>query len=213
MKEKIAIIALALLSGTQAHALNDGFNFGTCSGSGSFEQQIHQYKDYEDAAIVGEISAGIQGLQVNLTSDKDVDIRLYANEDKIVHWPYGILRKSYEETKAYSDVMVTYSGYNGVNGELGHEFIRVEGSIPTVMTMKAFGYRSGFATVNYSWTGKDGCNDSGTGTGTFTQEIKKDQIVIVGSIPADINNLYVSLTSDKDLDIQLYGADGTAIIK
>ena len=199
--------------GTQAYALNDGFNFGECSGSGSFEQQINHYGgDYENAITVGEIPAGIQGLHISLESPKDVDIRLYAGEDKIVHWPYGILHKAYEEIKPYQDVMVTYSGYNGVDGQKGHEFIDVEGTVPTDMTMKAFGYKAGFSTVNYSWTGKEGCTDGGTGEGAFTQEIRKEEIVTVGEIPSGIDNLYVALSSDKDLDIQLYGADGTAII-
>ena len=199
---------------TQVSALNDGFDFTGCSGSGTFEQQINYYDgDFENAITVGEIPQGIQGLRITLESPEDVDIRLYSeNGDRIVHWPYGILRKAYQETKPYRDVMVTYSGYNGVNGQKGHEFIEVNGTTPTAMTMKAFGYRAGFATVYYSWTGKEGCSSSGTGEGNFTQEIKKDEIVTVGMIPENILNLYVSLRSDKDLDIQLYGEDGTAII-
>ena len=135
------------------------FNFGECQGSGIFEQEIIYYAgDYENVATVGEIPAGIKGLKISLTSDKDVDIRLYGeNGDRIVHWPYGILRRSTQETKPYQGVKVTYSGYNGVGGEKGHESIEVNGTTPVVLTMKAFGYKAGYATVNYSWTGKEGC--------------------------------------------------------
>lgn len=66
---------------------------------------------------------------------------------------------------------MTYSGYNGVDGKKGHEFIEVEGTTPTILTMKAFGYQAGYATVNYSWTGKEGCTPTTSGTGTFEQTI------------------------------------------
>jgi len=191
-----------------------GFDFKTCSGSGTFEQQINHYHgNYENAITIGTIPKGIQGLKINLISDKDVDIRLYAeNGDKIVHWPQGILNKSYLETKPYKNINITYSGYNGINGEKGDELIEVNGTLPTTMIMKAFGYQAGYATVNYSWTGKEGCKSTQNGSGTFTQKIFKNKTNLVGTIPTGIENLNIKLTSDKDLDIQLYGKDGTAIV-
>jgi len=210
MRKKLLLAASLVV--TNAYALNDGFNFDECSGSGSFQQQINHYMgDYENVITVGEIPAGIQDLNITLTSDKDVDIRLYAGEDRIVHWPYGLLNGSKEESTEYQGVEVRYSGYNGTEGEKGHEFIEINGSTPTAMTMKAFGYKEGFATVNYSWSGKDGCT-SDEGEGNFTQSLNKDAISMVGAIPAGIGEFVVSLKSDKDLDIQLYGEDGTAIV-
>lgn len=208
MKKILLLIALLI---TQ---INANFVFSECSGSGTFEQEIEYYGDsYENAVTVGTIPAGIEGLRVELISDKDVDIRLYgANNEKIVHWPYGLLRKSYLETKLYQDVNVTYSGYNGVDLNKGHEFIEVNGSTPEEMTMKAFGYRSGYATVNYSWTGKEGCTSEPNGTGTFQQTILDKETTLVGTIPPNINNVKINLTSETDIDIQLYGADGTPII-
>jgi len=208
--KRIILSTSLLCSGT----LWAGFNFGECSGSGTFAQHINAYgTDKENAVTVGTIPKGIQGLEVNLTSEADVDIRLYAdNGDKIVHWPSGILKKAQKETKSYKDTKVTYSGYNGVNGKRGHEFIKVEGSTPSLLTMKAFGYNEGDATVNYSWTGKDGCSNTDSGKGHFTQKIPNKAIAVVGEIPANIENLEVSLKSNKDIDIQLYGVDGTAII-
>ncbi len=201
-----------LLINTPVFALNDGFNFDTCSGSGTFEQQINYYNgDKENAITVGEIPAGIEGLKIFLVSDKDVDIRLYAGNDKIVHWPSGLLNGPREQSVEFGGANITYSGYNGVKGKKGHEFIEVTGIISTAMTMKAFGYRAGYATVDYSWTGKEGCDDT-QGAGTFKQQIKNQEIVKVGDIPAGIEDLSVSLKSDKDLDIQLYGEDDTAII-
>ncbi|CAA6801621.1 MAG: Unknown protein [uncultured Sulfurovum sp.] len=54
------------------------FNFGECSGSGTFEQEIEHYNnDYENSVTVGSIPEGIQGLDIKLISENDVDIRLY----------------------------------------------------------------------------------------------------------------------------------------
>jgi len=205
------ILLTLLLLTVQATA---NFNFGECSGSGTFEQQIvHYADDYENTTIVGTIPQGIEGLRIELTSDKDVDIRLYGeNEDKIVHWPYGIHNQPMEKTKPYQDVNVTYSGYNGTDNNKGHEFITVEGTTPTAMTMKAFGYHSGYATANYSWSGKENCTQDANGTGNFIQILEQNSTSLVGTIPPNINNVEIQLTSDKDLDIQLYGADGTAIV-
>jgi len=191
-----------------------GFDFKTCSGSGTFEQQINHYHGhYENAITVGTIPKGIKGLQINLISDKDVDIRLYAeNGDKIVHWPHGILNKSYLETKPYKKTNITYSGYNGVAGKQGHEFIEINGTLSTAMTMKAFGYKAGYARVNYSWKGKEGCKSNQNGSGFFTQKILENKTNLVGTIPAGIENLHIKLTSEKDVDVQLYGEDGTAIV-
>ncbi|CAA6801210.1 MAG: odd Oz/ten-m homolog 4 [uncultured Sulfurovum sp.] len=193
--------------------LQASFNFGSCSGSGTFEQQIIYYnKNYEQTALVGTIPQGIQGLRISLVSEKDVDIRLYGeNEDRIVHWPYGLHFEATQTTKPYKDVNVTYSGYNGVGGKKGHEFIEVDGATPTVMTMKAFGYQAGYATVNYSWTGKVGCTQNPSGTGSFTQTLEQNATSLVGTIPPNVDNVKINLTSETDLDIQLYGADGTAI--
>jgi len=75
--------------------------------------------------------------------------------------------------------------------------------------MKAFGYKSGYAEVKYSWAGKVNCEEgsstpSASGSGDFEQAIVEDDIVTIGDIPPKVNNLYITLTSDKDVDIQLY---------
>ena len=205
---KLLLLLIILISNISA-----GFNFGECSGSGTFEQQINKFNSFEDAITVGEIPKGIQGLHIELNSDNDVDIRLYAyNGDKIVHWPNGILNGPNKESTKYKEHLVTYSGYNGTDGKKGYEYIDVEGSTPTTFIMKAFGYKAGFATVNYSWSGKDNCSGSESGTGHFKQPILQKAINLVGTIPPHIKDVYIKLTSTKDLDIQLYSASGEAII-
>ena len=191
-----------------------GFEFGECSGSGTFEQPIAHYQgDYERTTSVGIIPKGIKGLQVELISPEDVDIRLYGeNKDKIVHWPSGLLHTSSKESKTYKDVVVEYSGFNGLNGKRGYEYIKIEQEIPIAMEMKAFGYRAGKATVNYSWTGKKGCTPSQNGSGKFTQKIAQKEITLVGTIPPNISDVMIDLSSSKDIDIQLYAKDGTPIV-
>jgi len=60
------IIALVLFS-SSAWA---GFNFGECSGSGTFKQEIHEFKNYEDAVTVGVIPAGLKVYVLNLQATK-----------------------------------------------------------------------------------------------------------------------------------------------
>lgn len=210
MKKRIIISTVLSLTTLWA-----GFDFGECSGSATFKQQINHYNgDYEKVVEVGTIPQGIIGLRVELISDKDVDIRLYGdNSDKIVHWPYGLLHGSRDEKAMYKDVNITYSGYNGVDGEKGHEYIEVEGSTPTNMTMKAFGYKAGFATVNYSWIGKVECEVTAQGSASFQQDLEQNATAFVGVIPAGIKNLMIELSSSDDIDIQLYTQEGTPLVK
>lgn len=197
---------------------NAGFDFGGdgegCDGgSGSFEQQINHYGgDYEKSITVGPIQKGLKDVSISLKSDKDVDIRLYdVNGKKIVHWPNGILSNSKKESKVYNGVTVEYSGYNGDGSGVGHEYIKISGTTKNDFIMKAFGYQAGYAKVDYSWTGKENCSGGGSpsssGNGDFEKQIIKNAIVEVGPIPPGVNNLYISLKSDKDLDIQLYDKD------
>lgn len=211
---------LALIN--NLYALNDGFDFGSvgdCSGgNGNFKQSIENYGgDYEKVVKVGDIPIGLKDLKISLTSDKDVDIRLYAeNGTKIIHWPYGQLNGANKKSTTYNGVTIEYSGYNGVNGKLGNEYIIISGTTKNSFEMKAFGYKAGFAEVKYSWAGKEGCSSTpkDSGNGDFKQEIKHQSIIKVGDIPKGVNNLLIKLKSDKDLDIQLYDkADGQAIVK
>jgi hypothetical protein len=68
--------------------------------------------------------------------------------------------------------------------------------------MKAFGYAAGDAVVTYSWAEMPNCIDQGSGS--FTQSIERNSVVEVGAIPQGKQNLRITLTSDKDVDIQLY---------
>ena len=207
MKKTMLYLAM---SGT----LFAGFNFDECAGSGSFEQEIISYQGhYEQVVDVGEIPKGIQGLHIELSSEKDVDIRLYGEQDeKIVHWPEGILNQSSLVSRFYKKNKITYSGYNGNGVNKGYEFISVQGSTPSILKMKAFGYEAGYAVVKYSWTGKDNCTPKSKGKGAFNQNIHQHVSTTVGEIPKGISNLSVTLNAANDIDMQLFSASGKAIV-
>jgi len=216
---KNVLLATLLLSG-----LHGGFDFGGDSGGceggdGFFQQRIEYWNnDPENAVTVGTIPKDLQDIYISLESNEDVDIRLYsADGEKIVHWPDGILNGVGYGSTVYNGVTIEYSGYNGDGTGRGHEYIKITGTTQNDFVMKAFGYKSGFAEVKYSWAGKANCDSGGTpsasGSGDFEQQILKSDTVEVGDIPPKINNLYITLTSEEDVDIQLYDKDdGTKII-
>jgi len=143
------------------------------SGQGSFQQQILQNSTIK----VGDIPAGINNLNISLESQEDVDIQLFdADTGKaIVAWPNGLLHGSTVDSINYEGMEIEWSGYNGDGVNLGHEYISITGETTKNLTMKAFGYQSGIAVVNYNWGEPD---DSGDGNPTEGEEaIIKSQIL------------------------------------
>jgi len=186
-----------------------GGDAGNCSGSGKFQQQIKN----NDIVEVGEIPLGKEGVSIKLTSDNDVDIQLYdkSTGEKIIVWPNGILSGAGKQTTNYEGINIEWSGYNGDGTNYGHEYINISGTTNRTLIMKAFGYKAGFANVDYLWTGTQGCTEGSStaanGSGTFQQQILHQATVTVGDIPTDIDELSIQLISDNDVDIQLYDKD------
>lgn len=128
------------------------------SGSGSFQQYIEK-----DAVVeVGELVEGLTDVTVYLRSDSDVDIQLADTQygNKIVHWPNGILSGANKESTTYAGLTIEYSGYNGDGTGLGHEYIKITGTLDRSYTLSAFGYGAGYATVDYSWGAGSGASSS-----------------------------------------------------
>lgn len=210
-----AILSIFLCPSMSYAGFDWGGSGGSCSGSGDFKQQIIN----KAIVTVGDIPSGKEGVYIKLTSTKDVDVQLYdkSTGEKIVHWPDGILRGAGKENTNYKGVSIEWSGYNGDGSGKGHEYIKISGTTNRTLVMKAYGYNAGFANIDYSWTGTQGCTEGGgtseSGSGTFQQQILNKAIVTVGDIPTGINNLSIQLKSSKDVDIQLYDKDdGTKII-
>ena len=122
-----------------------GFDWGSAceDGKGTFAQPIAS----QDTVTVGSIPVDRAGVRIDLTSPKDVDIQLINEETgfEIVAWPNGDLNLSDEDCTMHHGIKICYSGYNGVGGEHGHEWIEVRGTTNRALVMKAFGYAAGDA--------------------------------------------------------------------
>ena len=199
----ILSLALAAMIPASAFAGFDWGGNGACDGSGSFQQQISQ----GGVATVGDIPVGKEGVYIKLLSDEDVDIQLFDSESgaKLVEWPDGTLNGATSESMSHYGMSIEYSGYNGDGTGLGHEYIKITGATSRLLTMKAYGYAAGYATVDYSWTGTEGCSTgpADSGAGSFEQYIEKDAVVEVGELVEGLSDVTVYLRSDEDVDIQL----------
>lgn len=218
MKNYVKVLTIAVVASTVPSVTYAGFDWGengeSCSGTGNFKQQILS----NAITTVGEIPSGKKGVYIKLTSDKDVDVQLYdkSTGEKIAHWPDGIMRGAGKQNISYNGVSVEWSGYNGDGTGKGHEYIKISGTTNRALIMKAYGFQAGFANIDYSWSGTQGCTEGGTsksGSGKFQQQILDKAIITVGDIPIGIDDLFIELKSSKDVDIQLYDKDnGTKIV-
>ena len=125
-------------------------------GDGAFTTQTEQ----QAAIVVGEIPAGLSGVEISLESTNDVDLQLYDKETNatIIGWPDGILSLPSMQTADYQGVSIVYSGYNGDQTATGKgtEYIRILDTTNRPLIMKVYGYTAGSAVVNYSWTSAGG---------------------------------------------------------
>ena len=204
------LVGMMILAGS-AHA---GFDWGqadsNCSGHGTMENFVAHYA----TTPIGDIPAGKQDVFIKLTSDQDLDIRLSdkTTGTKIVHWPDGILSGHDCQSIQYQGMNIEWSGHAGDATHYGHEYIRITGEVTRPLTMNAFGYRPGYATVTYSWGGDETCTDAvssegESGSGSFEQRIPYDDTVEVGRLAPGLNNVYIELDCEEDVDIQLYDGD------
>merc|ERR1712188_193234 len=129
-------------------------------GKGNFEKKLKQGK----RAKVGIIPAKQNNVEVTLKTKKDVDLEEWgpqgkiaivawdcANHNKIHKTPTKCLDTSYKKSIKYAGATIEYSGYNGQNGNLGHEYIKIKGKSAEALTIQAYAYRAGTAKVDYSW--------------------------------------------------------------
>eukprot|EP00966_Prymnesium_polylepis_P208511 4830794-Prymnesium_polylepis.1 len=196
--------------------------------------------------IVGTIPPGKYAVQILLDSATDVDVQLFDGDEPLISWcekkpktrslqvsrGCGLLPSDPDtatgEKVAFRGMVITYSGYGGVVGASGanpgKEFITIQGKTSTTLTMKAFAFEAGAATVTYKWgrTQTGCCMGVAACPGSFTSSVARNAYVTIGSIPTGKKDLYVRLTARADVDVQLYdvganatatfGADGRAVI-
>lgn len=127
-------------------------------GDGAFQQYIPQ----NAIETIGDIPMGKVGIEIELDAGggNDLDIQLVDAIDgtEIVAWPDGLMNGPTQDTITYHGMTITWSGYNGLNGNWGNESIVIEGAVNRPLTMRAFGFQSGDADVVYSWG--DGVGDT-----------------------------------------------------
>ncbi|PKB71592.1 MAG: hypothetical protein BZY87_04910 [SAR202 cluster bacterium Io17-Chloro-G6] len=121
------------------------------SGSATFSKLVPQH----DRSVIGTIPAGVDSLRIDLTSANDLDIELWDEKALVVGWQVDG-RKSliYSNTPVsglYNGVRIAWSGWDGVNGQKGDEYIRISGTTQNSFVMKVFGYQGGRVDVVYSW--------------------------------------------------------------
>jgi hypothetical protein len=119
---------------------------------------------------VGEIPIGKGSVYIQLSSVEDVDIQVYDLDDTnefsegkaIVAWcpsqncNKGVISSAGPVARIYPEGSpdartYTYSGYNGLGGSKGFEFIGIDGVTSRRLLMRAYGYRAGEAVVTYSY--------------------------------------------------------------
>lgn len=201
---KLKLLTLGICA-TLASIASADFDWGSdCSaGQGQFEQEIAE----RDAVKIGEIPANKANVVIDLASAEDVDLQLFdkATGKAIIAWPEGLISSDDAAKTSYHGVTYEYSGYNGIGGNLGNEFIRISGVTNRVLVLKAFGYAAGNAVVEYGFEPTDTCNEKGSGS--FTQPMSKQEIVEIGEIARGKANVDIYLSSDSDLDVQLFAGD------
>merc|ERR1711959_648065 len=129
-------------------------------GKGNFEKKLKRGK----RAKVGIIPANQNNVKETLKTKKDVDLEVWGPQGKIaiVAWncashnkihktPTKCLDTSYKKSIKYAGAIIEYSGYNGQNGSLGHEYVKIKGKSAEPLTIQAYAYRAGTAKVDYSW--------------------------------------------------------------
>ncbi len=123
----------------------------TCNevGDGVFSQ----YVPYSDSIVVGEIPTDKVNVTIELDSNsgQDIDVRLFAGDTALVAWPDGLMSGAGPQELTYNGMTISYSGYNGIDGDWGNERIEISGLVTEALRMEAFGYQAGDAQVTYSW--------------------------------------------------------------
>ena len=128
-----------------------------------------------------------------------------------------------KESTVYKGMTISYSGYYGVNGKMGFEYIRLEGEVLTPLIMKAFAFEAGNAKVTYEWgytrtpccLGILPCWDEKKeppAPFSFSSSVAKDASVDIGTILVGKKDLKVTLTSPVDVDVTLYDKSDVALV-
>ncbi|MBC8281532.1 MAG: hypothetical protein H8E48_12155, partial [Chloroflexi bacterium] len=185
--------------------------FGKSGGSQSGSGQFAKFVPEGDRTLIGKIPVGITNLSINLTAAADLDIELWDGDVFVVGWEAGggraLIHSDREVTEDYNDVTITWTGWNGADGNLGNEAITISGTTKNTFVMKVFGYEGGSVKVDYSWEGTYVLVPAASGAGKFYKAVPQNGRIVIGTIPAGVDNLNIDLVAAKDLDIELWDGE------
>ena len=169
----------------------------------------------QETLVLGVIPAGLYELQIFLESASDIDLQLIDAVDETllvldgVHPanPNGILSSSGYECADYLGLEYCYSGYFGVDGNPGHEFITVSGITNRPLRFQVFGFQGGTGTVEYVYQDLASCGSS------FEVPVQALETVQLGDVPLCIEDLRIEVASSAEFDLQLIDeTDGTVLV-
>ena len=179
------------------------------------------FLDQGSTYLVGTIPAGAEDVYIDLSSDTDLDLQLWDGDTPLVGWDIGaLLSDEDEDTIWYEGVEITYSGYDGDGTGSGEEFIIIHGVVPDDFEIVVSGFEAGAGEVG--WTANtiptdtpsrdtDDESPSSSTENVVEFSVGEEDTQMIGTIPAGTEYVYIDLSSNSDIDLQLW--DGaTALV-
>jgi hypothetical protein len=128
---------------------------GTAACTSSFVKTVSA----GEVTTLGDIPAGVSRLEIYITTTgADLDIQLFDKGNggnAIIGYgmnaPNGMGDNIQYMKGDYRGRTYHYSGFNGVDGMFGNEFVKIDGVTNTELTMKVLGFTSGEGTITYSY--------------------------------------------------------------
>lgn len=126
------------------------FNFGTkcAAGDGEFTQFVKK----DEAVVVGQIPVDKNNIRLKLNAVQDVDLQLWdleaipsalpiiGYEDLLtIKQGESLMSESFAQAQTYEGVEYKWSGFDGVDGQKGNEFIDIIGLTNRRLEMRAYG--------------------------------------------------------------------------
>lgn len=102
-----------------------------------------------------ELPTGAGSIRIDLSAGSDLDIQLFDSRGTVVGYPSGQIGTAGAFEGRYRDLTIRYSGYNGVAGDAGREYLEIEGSLPESMIVAMYGYRAGHGELSFEWQASD----------------------------------------------------------
>jgi hypothetical protein len=153
------------------------------------------------------------GLSIKLEAATDLDINIYdysggTKGKRLVGYcntpgcDMGTLSDSSAGTMTYAGMTISYSGYNGIDFEFGHESITVTGATTVPILMEAYAYEPGVVAVTYAWSATETacCLKKAACVNSFEKTISQGNVAVLGDIPGGVKDLYIELSTTVHID-------------